>query len=196
MTNTSTRTWLSTAVAAALLATGCVAETEGTGGPADLGAPSQQEGPSGTASWAGAGPGGDLSNPASDDGLPDEFGEAVNNNPAVEDPPDDVDPQDPVLPTVDGDATLAVLSTDGGQSILILDGQGDLLETIPVVAANLQNLAWHPDGFFVAASGGQIVQVDLQGIVSPIAPINGFLYRINVSGGGDVDVAEESEVAS
>ena len=188
-------TWLSAALGgAALLGAGCAADIQGTDGGD---APVAEDGPSGTASWGGAGPGGDYNNPAADDGFPDQLGDAVDNNPGVDDPVDDPDPDDPILPGPIGDATLVVLASDAmGRSLLVMDELGDLLETIPLSDPYVSDIAWHPDGFFVGSNGGAIVQIDLQGNVTTIAPVYGFLYRINVSGDGGVDTAEEDQVAS
>lgn len=195
MANHRLATWLSAALGgAALLCAGCAADIEETDGGD---APIQQEGPSGTAAWGGAGPGGDYGAPAIDDGFPDELGDAVDNNPGVDDPVGDPEPDDPILPGPLGDATLVILASEAmGRSLLVVDEVGGLIETIPLTNPNVMHIAWHPDGFFVGSDGGNLVQIDLQGNVSTIAPVYGFLYRVNVSGDGSVDTAEEDEVAS
>lgn len=183
---------------AALLVAGCATDDLGSTGGTDPGTPQQQDsGPDGTVGFGGVGPDGDYSAPAANNGFPEQWGDATDDNPGYDDPEAPLDPEDPILPGPIGDSTLVVLSsTPTGRELLVLDEAGNQLDAIPLSDPNVNNIAWHPDGFFVGASSGSIVQIDLAGSVSPITPVYGFLYRVNVSGGGDVDVAEEDQVAS
>ncbi len=191
------RLWSAALGGAALLAAGCTADIQDNTG-SDVGEPTTQEGPSGNASFGGLGPGGDYSNPASDDGFPEDFGDAVDNNPAVPDPVDDpVDPEGPDLEGPMGDATLAILANTGaGREILVLDEVGNELDSVPLTDPSVSDIAWHPDGFFVGSNSSGIVQIELDGTVSQIAPLYGFIYRVNVPDDGSIDTAEEDEVAS
>jgi hypothetical protein len=191
--------WLSAALGgAALLAAGCAADTQNSD-TGSAGEPTAQEGPNGSASWGGAGPGGDYANPASDDGFPEQFGDAVDNNPGIDDPIDDpndpTDPDDPIGPA--GDAVLGILAnTPLGRELLILDEVGTLVETITLTNPNVSDIAWHPDGFFVGTDGASLVQIELDGQTNLIAPLYGFVYRVNVPDDGAIDTAEESTVSS
>lgn len=180
---------------AALLLAGCAADLDSGASDAQ---DARLEAPTGEASGLNVGPGGEFNDSVGSDlGLPSDDGSATDDNPVAPDPEPEPDP-DPWGPDIDLDpsSTLALLVSDGyNRSVQILDGDGDLVETIEYPGSNFQSFTWHPDGFFVAVDGYQIVQANLDGSVVPLFDTWGITYRINVTDGGDIDVAEESFVS-
>ncbi len=91
---------------------------------------------------------------------------------------------------------MAVLAGDenGQYDIVIMDLAGNELQTVDSNLSQASTLSYHPDGFFLVTEGTNIGRVDMDGshVIFNQDPLpSSYLYRLSVSGDGDVTSSEE-----